>query len=141
LSSTVGDDIAAQNRGINQGHVYPYTRFNHREAIEIDIARGVWVDPVLWTPLPDPKADARIEAKAKHRKALSDQVTADKAAGFDVTQDHVKVLCDEYGIDAVPILATETARIAAEKAAKEDAAAQAAITTEEAPAMPAEEAA
>jgi hypothetical protein len=105
LSSTVGDDIAAQNRAINQGHVYPYTRFNHRDAIETDISRGVWVDPVLWTPLPDPKADARIESKAKHRKALSDQIVADKAAGLDVTQDHVATLAEEFGIETAPVLA------------------------------------
>jgi hypothetical protein len=92
LHSTVGDDLAAQCRAINEGHVWHYIAFNHAEGRAVDIARGVWVDPVLSAPLPDPKADARIEAKAKRMKLLAEVVTAEKAAGGNVIQDRVNEL-------------------------------------------------
>ncbi len=99
LRATVGDDLAAQNRGVNQGHVAPYIRFNYAAAVAIDTARGVWVDPVLSTPLPDPEADARIDSKAKRMAALVTQVAAEKAAGADMTQDRVIAIAAELEVE------------------------------------------
>jgi hypothetical protein len=76
-------------RAVNQGHVKTYVYFNHTAGIETAKARGLWSDPVVDKPLPDPAADARIDSLAKRRKALAEQVQADRAAGAIVDQDHV----------------------------------------------------
>ncbi len=88
----VDRDLKCSVRGINDGHVRTYVYLNYSAAIEQAKARGLWVDPVLEIPLPDPAAAARIEAKTKQRKALSDQVIADRAAGAVVDQDHVNAI-------------------------------------------------
>lgn len=94
LRSTVGDDLASTVRGINLGHVFPYTRFNYPEGIEDDIARGTWVDPVLSVPLPDPEKDARIAEDDKRATALLVRITARREAGIVTTQDDADALAD-----------------------------------------------
>lgn len=86
LRSTVGDDLAAQNRGINQGHVYPYTIFNYSAAIEQDRERGTWTDPVLDTPLPDPEADARNKAYIDKMKGAAELLKMERENGADDLQ-------------------------------------------------------
>ncbi len=101
VRATVGDDIAAIVRGLNQGHVYPYVQMNYSAGVERDTARGTWVDPVLSIPLPDPEADARIASYTARRKALTDQITADRAAGVIVTQEHVDKLAEQLDVEGV----------------------------------------
>ncbi len=103
LHATIGDDLAAENRAVNQGHVYPWTRFNH--AVAIEEAGSRWKDPVLSTPLPDPKADARIEAKAKHMKAFVDQVVAEKMAGADITIDRIEYIAKQCEVEPFALAA------------------------------------
>jgi hypothetical protein len=97
LRSTVGDDLAAINRGVNQGHVYPFTRFNYEAGIEEADARGIWTDPVLSTPLPDPEADARHEANAKKQQAFYAAVKAERDAGGNPDQDRIDALAEQHG--------------------------------------------
>jgi hypothetical protein len=95
LRSTVGDDLAAINRGINQGHVYPYTRFNYAAGIEEAEARGTWLDPVLSTPLPDPEKDARIEAEDGRARKLIDRIMARREAQIVTTQEDADAIADD----------------------------------------------
>lgn len=105
LRSTVGDDLAATNRGINQGHVRPYTWFNYEAAIEDAKSRGIWEDPVLDTPLPDPEADARAEAFIAKMKGAHDVIKSERENGCDVTQERIAQIFEAIG-EAPPTLAT-----------------------------------
>lgn len=107
VRATIGDDIAAIVRGVNGGHVYPYTRMNYAAGIEQDQARGTWVDPVLSIPLPDPEADARIASYILRRKALTDQIQADRQAGAEVGQDQVDGLARSLDVETI-VLADKT---------------------------------
>lgn len=108
IRATVGDDIAAITRGINQGHVYPYTRFNYAAAIDEEIAadegapadmpRG-WVDPVLSIPLPDPEKDERIGSYTRNALALTAQVKAEREAGAPPDQARINLLAGRMGVD------------------------------------------
>ncbi len=102
LHATIGDDLSAQNRAINWGHVYHFTRFNHAAAIEEAGAR--WTDPVLSTPLPDPKADARIEAKSKHLASFVAQYKAEKEAGADMQNGRVEYLAKMHEVEPFTIV-------------------------------------
>ncbi|SRR6266404_4125533 len=101
LRATVGDDIAAIVRGVNQGHVYPFVRMNYAAGVERDTARGTWTDPVLSIPLPDPEADARIASYTARRKALTDQILADRLAGAVVGQEQVDELAERLDVDSL----------------------------------------
>lgn len=94
LRSTVGDDLAAINRGINQGHVYPYTIFSYEEGIRADRERGTWVDPVLSTPLPDPEKDARVKADNDRAAMLEDRIAKRREVGIVTTQDDADAMAD-----------------------------------------------
>lgn len=94
LRSTVGDDLACTVRGVNLGHVYPYTRFNYAEGIEEDEDRGVWLDPVLSVPLPDPEKDARITEDDKRAVRLIERVNLRRAAGIVTTQEDADAIAD-----------------------------------------------
>ena len=98
LHSTVGDDLAAEKRGINSA-IDHYCEFNYGDALPSKDR------PALDIPLPDPEADARFDAKAKRYKSLTDQMTADRAAGFVVDLDRVTFLGGELG--ATPGILTE----------------------------------
>ena len=97
LRSTVGDDLAAQKRGINHGHVYPYTRFNYEAGIEEAEERGLWVDPVLDIPLPNPETDAQNAANATRQQAFYAAIGAEKDAGGAMTQERVDALAKLHG--------------------------------------------
>lgn len=104
LRSTVGDDLAATNRGINQGHVYPYTRFNYEAGIEEAEERGTWVDPVLDTPLPDPEADARNEAFLSKLKGAAELLKLERENGAADLQARASIIYAGIG-EPVPQLA------------------------------------
>lgn len=88
-----GRRLAMEVRGVNRGHVLPYVTGNYAADIEEAKAAGeTWTMPVLDIPLPDPGRDARIDADIKHLRALTDQVKADRDAGFVVDADRVKYL-------------------------------------------------
>lgn len=106
LRSTVGDDLAATNRGINQGHVYPYTRFNYEAGIEEAEARGLWEDPVLETPLPDPEADARAAALISKLKGAHEVLAAERANNCEITQARIEQIWAGIG-EPAPLLATK----------------------------------
>jgi len=93
LHSTVGDDLAAEERGINSA-IDHYCDFNYADALPSKDR------PALDIPLPDPEADARFDAEAKRYKALTEQMDADRAAGFNVDVDRVAFLGSKLG--AVP---------------------------------------
>lgn len=104
LRSTVGDDLAATNRGINQGCVYPYTRFNYEAGIAEDEERGTWVDPVLDTPLPDPEADARNEAFLSKLKGAAELLKLERDNGAADLQARATLIYAGIG-EPVPQLA------------------------------------
>jgi hypothetical protein len=92
-------------RAVNQGHVRTYVYFNHAADIETAKARGIWSDPVIDKPLPDPAADARIDSIIKRMKALTDQVNAEKDAGGIMTNDRVKAIAAKLEIDPFELAA------------------------------------
>jgi hypothetical protein len=99
----VDRDIKAEVRGANLGHAYPWLQFNYAASIAQQKARGLWTDPVLEIPLPDPDADARVKSLTERNKALIEQLALERNEGFQVTQDRVDQLSDAYGVDA-PVL-------------------------------------
>lgn len=94
LRSTVGDDLACTVRGINLGHVYPYSRFNYEDGISTDTERGTWVDPALSVPLPDPEKDARIAEDDKRATALLTRIALRRETGVVTTQEDADALAD-----------------------------------------------
>lgn len=109
LRSTVGDDLAAINRGINQGHVYPYTRFNYAAGIEEAEDRGAWLDPVLSTPLPDPEKDARVDADVKRADGLIASIVSRREAGIVTMQEDADAMADARDTPRI-MLADPTAK-------------------------------
>ena len=104
----VDRSLKCQVRGVNVGHVKTFVYFNHSAGIDAAKARGLWADPVLEIPLPDPAADARIESLTKRTKSLTDQILADKAAGLEMTQDRINQLAASYEVDAPTLAATSS---------------------------------
>lgn len=93
LHSTVGDDLAAEKRGINSG-IDHYCEFNYGDALPPKDR------PALDIPLPDPEADARYDAKAKRQQAYSKQLVDDRAAGIVVDENRNAQLASALGAEA-----------------------------------------
>jgi len=96
--------LKAMVRGVNLGHVAPWLAFNFLASIEEQRARGIWVDPVLDIPLPDPDADARMKSYAERVEKLHTIVKQERDAGFQVTQERVNQLAEKLDVEA-PVLA------------------------------------
>lgn len=96
--------LKAMVRGVNMGHVSPWLAFNFAASIADRRAQGLWVDPVLDIPLPDPDADARMKSYAERVEKLHAIVKAERDAGFDVTQERVNQLAEKLDVEA-PVLA------------------------------------
>lgn len=91
----VDRDIHAIIRGVNVGHVLPYTRFNYGATAEAE--RPSWEDPALDIPLPDPDADARMKSYADRLLNRSKIITEMRLSGIIVTQekfDEISVALD-----------------------------------------------
>ena len=93
-------DIAALVRATNHGHVAPYILFNYATGIAAARARGVWVDPVLDIPLPDPDSDARVKSYSDRLLARAAVIKAEREAGLRVDQERVDQLSAELEVEA-----------------------------------------
>lgn len=68
--------------------------------------------PTLVYDMPDPDAEAEADARAKGITRLCEAVQQLRDQQFEVTQDVVRVLAEQFGVDPAPQLAsTEAARI------------------------------
>jgi hypothetical protein len=85
-------------RGINQGHVAPFTDYNFADAKSGAKRAGTWVDPVLEIPIVSPDRDERIDGEIRRYKALTEQVKAEKEAGGVVNQDRVNDLGKTFDV-------------------------------------------
>jgi hypothetical protein len=90
-------------RGANEGHIAPYLDYNYAEGRERDRARGIWIDPVLDIPLPDPEADARMDSYARRAKLRVEILASERAAGFPPTQERVDALTAKLELDPVAL--------------------------------------
>lgn len=97
----VDRDLRCVVRGVNQGHIGTWLRYNYAETIA---AAGNWIQPALDIPLPDPDADARIKSYGDRVKRFHEIISAERSAGFEITQDRVNQLAGSLEID-VPVLA------------------------------------
>ena len=100
---TVRHDLIAQPAialatAANQGHVAPYCDQNYGEAIARAKRAGAWKYPVLEIPVPAPDREERIANAVTRYKALTDQVTAEKAAGAIVDQPRVDKLAEAFEV-------------------------------------------
>lgn len=93
----ISRDIAARDRAINGGHVMPFLRGNYGTQIDAAKARGVWVDPVLKTALPDLSAEKRLETNAKQQAAYYVSLEAEKRVGGNITQERANELAERHG--------------------------------------------
>jgi hypothetical protein len=100
--------LKAITRGVNSGAIAPWLAFNYAQSIA---TTSGWVDPVVSIPLPDPDSDARAMSYAARVEKLHSTVTAERAAGFEVTQERVEQLCKELSI-AAPTLAIRDSQTA-----------------------------
>lgn len=91
LFALVEADVTAESTGITTGALRPYAALNYGDPEEA--ASLEW-------PLPDPEEDARLESVAKRHKALTDIITARRAAGLTVTQKDVDELAAAMRIPA-----------------------------------------
>lgn len=96
--------LAAMTRGINGGHIAPYLDINYAEGIAAAKARRRWVTPVLDVPLPDPDADARIQAYAARVKVFFEIVESWREDGFRFDQEDVDKLAARLEIDPPTII-------------------------------------
>jgi hypothetical protein len=90
-------------RGANQGHVAPWLALNYAASIA---SAGGWIDPVLDIPLPDPDSDARIKSYSDRVLSFHKIITAERSAGFEVTEERVAQLSAALDIDP-PSLSTQ----------------------------------
>lgn len=90
-------------RGVNGGHVAPYVDFNYAEGRAEAKARGIWVDPAIDIPLPDPDADARMASHADRAKLRHEIVAAERKAGLVVTQERVDKLSEALDLDTIAV--------------------------------------
>jgi len=98
----ISRDIAARDRGINGGHILPYLRLNYPSQIAKSKARGVWVDPVLRTPLPDLAREQRYKDNATKQAAYYAALKAEQEARGVLTQDRADDLAAWHG--ATPLV-------------------------------------
>lgn len=94
-------------RALNQGHIAPYCEMNYGDAIARAKRAGAWTYPVLDIPIPAPDREERIASTIARYKALSEQITAERAAGAIVDQDRVSKLASEFEVQP-PMLADGT---------------------------------
>lgn len=99
----------AMVRGVNQGHVAPFVDFNYAEQVRAATRAGTWVDPVLEIPIMTPEREDRIAGEVARYKALTDQVSAERAAGAVVDQDRVDHLASRYEVRAFVLASQDDA--------------------------------
>jgi hypothetical protein len=97
-------------RAINGGHVLPYVDQNYGDAVARARRSGTWKDVALDIPLPQPDRDDRIASEVTRYKALTDQVTAERAAGGIVDQDRVDMLADRFEVRPFTIANTTSGK-------------------------------
>lgn len=82
----VDRDLKSTTRGVNEGHVATYLRFNYSASIA---AASGWKEPVLSIPLPDPDADARMKSYAEREASLVKIIADRRGQGFVVTEEDI----------------------------------------------------
>jgi hypothetical protein len=93
----VDRDLRVLVRGINQGHIGTWLKYNYAASIEAN--RGEWIQPVIDIPLPDPDADARIKSYADRVVKFHEIVAKERANGCVVTQERIDQLAASLEID------------------------------------------
>ncbi len=101
----ISRDIVARDRAVNGGHVLPFIRGNYGADVDKAKARGIWIDPVLRTPLPDLAAEKRYESAAKQQAAYYASLKSEREAGGDVTQDRAQALALQHGATPMTLAA------------------------------------
>jgi hypothetical protein len=86
--------------------VAPYLAINYAASVAETRA---WVEPVLSIPLPDPDADARQASVAERTLKRTEIITAERAAGLDVTQERVDQISAQLGLESVALAGLEQA--------------------------------
>ncbi len=81
-------------RGVNQGHVAPFTDYNFADAKAGAKRAGTWVDPVLEIPIVSPDRDERIAGEISRYKALGEIVKAETEMGAPPNQDRINTLSE-----------------------------------------------
>lgn len=98
-TTRVQGDLWCIERGLLTGVIEPWTAINFGDSS---------LAPKRVYVVPDEDADAQRTSLAARRKSFYEDIAAAKSNGFDVTQDFVDALAEEYGITA-PTLAVVAA--------------------------------